>query len=403
MTPIATVTRRHRVVVIGGGNGGLSVAGRLVRRGVSDIAVIEPRSEHVYKPLLSHVAGGTARLHETLRPQGEVTPRGVAWIQDAASDIDPERSTVTLGSGEVIGYDHLIVSAGVQHDWTQVPGLSAALTTPNVVSNYEPDLAGKASVALRDLRRGTAVFVQPPGPASCAGAGQKPMYQACDYWRRIGVLDDIRVILVLPTPTMFGIPEIDAELERVIARYGIEVRYSTELAIVDGDQRHVTLESHGTRERIDYDVLSVEPSQSAPDWLKATPLSAESDPGGFVAVDAETLRHPRWPNVWSLGDAADTTNSKSGGALRKQSYVLAKNLAAVIAGRRPTARYDGYSVCPFTVSRSTVVFAEFDDRGELKPTIPFWRSMYRENRLSWIFDRRILPWLYWHAILPGRL
>ena len=77
-------------------------------------------------------------------------------------------------------------------------------------------------------------------------------------------------------------------------------------------------------------------------------------------------------------------------------------MTAVIAGRAPTAKYDGYSVVPFTVSRGTVVFAEFDRRGRLKPTIPFWRSLYRERRLSWIADRRVLPWVYWHLILRGR-
>ena len=44
----------------------------------------------------------------------------------------------------------------------------------------------------------------------------------------------------------------------------------------------------------------------------------------------------------------------------------------------------------------------FDRAGRLQPTIPFWRSLYRERRLSWIADRRILPWVYWHLILRGR-
>jgi sulfide:quinone oxidoreductase len=155
-------------------------------------------------------------------------------------------------------------------------------------------------------------------------------------------------------------------------------------------------------ERIPYDVLNVEPPQSAPDWLKSSTLPAPGTEGGFVEVDPRTLRHTRYPNVWSLGDAAATTNSKSGGALRKQTLALAENLAAVLKGETPRTLYDGYSVCPFTVSRSTVVFAEFDDGYRLKPTIPFWRGLARERRLTWIFDRHILPWVYWHMILKGR-
>jgi sulfide:quinone oxidoreductase len=284
-----------------------------------------------------------------------------------------------------------------------VPGLEDALTTPSVASHYRYDLAAKASLLLRDVKRGTVVFTQPPGDASCAGAAQKPMYQACDYWRATGVLDQIRVVMVVPTSTVFGIPAIDRELERKIAEYGIELHTQSELLEVDGAAGVVVIGGPGGTERISYDVLNVVPPQSAPDWLAGSMLADAADEGGFVEADTATLRHPRYASVWALGDAAATANSKCGGALRKQTYVLAKNLASVLRGKAPTSRYDGYGVCPLTVSRSTVVWAEFDAEGELAPTVPFWKTMYRESRLSWIFDRRVLPWVYWNLILTGRV
>jgi sulfide:quinone oxidoreductase len=171
---------------------------------------------------------------------------------------------------------------------------------------------------------------------------------------------------------------------------------------VDGTDRLITVRQRGRElpEKLSYDVLNVEPPQSAPDWLAN--LAAPDDTGGFVAIDPRTLRHRRHPNIWALGDVAATTNSKSGGALRKQTLALARNLVAVLQDRQPAEEYDGYSVCPFTVSRSTVVFAEFDDRYRLKPTVPFWKGLANERRLTWIFDRHILPWVYWHMILKGR-
>ena len=392
----------HRVVVIGGGNGGLSVAGRLERMGVEDIMVVEPRSEHLYKPLFSHIAGGTAPGSMAVRAQGAVMPKRVGWVQDAVTAIDPEEDSVLLESGSRLTYDHLIVSAGIQHDWDAVPGLADAMQTPSASSHYEFDLALKSSALLRAVRSGTVIFVQPAGPASCAGAAQKPMYLACDYWQKTGVLADIHVILLVPDETVFGIPEIDRELERKIAEYGIDLRTATEMTEVDAANRLITVRQRGQElpEKLSYDVLNVEPPQSAPDWLAN--LAAEDDAGGFVAVDPRTLRHRRHSNVWALGDAAATTNSKSGGALRKQTLALARNLVSVLGGRQPTEEYDGYSVCPFTVSRSTVVFAEFDDRYRLQPTIPFWKGLARERRLTWIFDRHNLPWVYCHMILKGR-
>ena len=394
--------KHHCVVVIGGGNGGLSVAGRLERMGVEDIVVVEPRSEHHYKPLFSHIAGGTAPGSMAVREQAAVMPKGVGWVQDAVTAVDPQENSVLMESGARLTYDHLIVSAGIQHDWDAVPGLADAMQTPSASSHYEFDLALKSSALLRAVRSGTVIFVQPAGPASCAGAAQKPMYLACDYWQKTGVLGDIHVIMLVPDQTVFGIPEIDRELDRKIAEYGIDLRTSAEMIEVDSADRLVTVRQAGRElpEKLSYDVLNVEPPQSAPEWLAN--LAAPDDTGRFVDVDPRTLRHRRHPNVWALGDVAATTNSKSGGALRKQTLALARNLVAVLGGRRPTEQYDGYSVCPFTVSRSTVVFAEFDDAYRLKPTIPFWKGLANERRLTWIFDRHILPWVYWHMILKGR-
>ena len=394
---------RHQVVVIGGGNAGLSVAGRLARLGVSDVVVVEPREHHLYQPLFSHVAGGTARAGMATRPQGTVMPRGVEWIQDRVADVTPDSNSVLLESGRRLAYEHLVVCPGIQKDWHRVPGLTEAMASPSGASNYEFDLAAKASILLRDMRSGTVVFTQPAGPATCAGAAQKPMYLACDYWRTTGVLANIRVVLVVPDVTVFGMPLIDQELNRKIAEYGIELKTESELLEVDAENRTVVIgRAGGERDTLAYDVLHAVPPQSAPDWLKDTTLPAVGDPAGFVEVDPETLRHARYPNVWSLGDAAATRNSKSGGALRKQTLVLAKNLEHVLTGTAPKNRYDNYSVCPFTVSRSTVVFAEFDDDYRAKPTIPFWANLARERRLTWVFDRHILPWVYWNLILKGR-
>jgi len=395
--------RRREVVVIGGGNAGLSVAGRLRRSGVRDVVVIEPRDQHIYQPLLSHVAGGTARASQARRDQRSVMPPGVDLISDRVVAVDPRAATVTLASGDRIDYEDLIVAAGIQHDWASIPGLADAIRTPSVGSHYEIDLAAKTSRLLRDVTSGTVVFTQPPGAASCAGASQKPMYLACDYWRARGVLDDVRVVLVLPDPTLFGIPAIDRELERKVAEYGIEVRYSSRLAAVDGVDRVVDIEAleGGAHERIHYDVLNVVPPQSAPEWIAASDLARAGVEGGFVDVDPLTLQHRLHANVWALGDAAATRNSKSGGAIREQTKVLVENLSAARDGQEPSAEYSGYSVAPFTVSRSTVVFAEFDDEYQQKPSIPFWKGLARERRLTWVFDRRILPRVYWYLILKG--
>ncbi|HXD28941.1 MAG TPA: FAD/NAD(P)-binding oxidoreductase, partial [Arthrobacter sp.] len=191
------------------------------------------------------------------------------------------------------------------------------------------------------------------------------------------------------------------ELERKIVEYGIRVLPSSRLVSVDASARRLRLEGPTGSREIAYDLLHVEPQQSAPDWLKATTLPAADDEGGFVEVDDATLRHRRYPNVWSLGDAAGTSNSKSGGALRKQTKVVDRNLRTVLTGGTPQARYNGYSVCPFTLSRGTAFFAEFGPDLQPMPSYP-WLRMAKERRWQWIVDRHVFPQIYWHLILKGR-
>jgi sulfide:quinone oxidoreductase len=397
------VAAQHEVVIIGGGNAGISLAARLERYGVKDVALIEPRDHHFFQPLFSHIAGGRAAAKEAVRPQGPLIPKGVTWIRDSASGVDTDANLVTLASGAAVAYGQLVVCPGLQYDWDDVPGLAEAVHSPSGASHYEFELAPKAWTLLSGLTSGTAVFTMPAGPIKCGGAAQKPMYLACDYWREQGVLDKIRVVMVQPYPTVFGVAEVDRELDRKIAEYGIELRTNCELVSVDAASQKATIRNteSGAEENLHYDVLNAVPPQSAPDWLKATNLPAPDDTGGFVEVDRQTLRHIRFHNVWSLGDAAGTTNSKSGGALRKQTKVLAQNLVAARKGKPLPAKYNGYSVCPFTVSRNTVVFAEFDDRYRPMPTIPRVPT-WNESKLSWVVDRDIFPQVYWNLILKGR-
>ena len=393
----------HRIVIIGGGNAGLSVAARLRNAGQDDVAVIEPQTEHFYQPLWTLVGGGAADRSESARPQAEVMPQGVAWIKDAATQIHPDEHRLTLASEAEVSYDYLVVSPGLQLDWDRIPGMADAIETANVSSNYRFDLAPKTWKLIKGLRQGTAVFTMPSGPIKCAGAPQKIAYLAADYWRQQGVLDAIRIVLVLPTPAMFGVPVFSKELDKAVERYGIEVRLSSEVTAIDSAAQTVTItdNAHDTSDEVDYDLLHVVPPQSAPDWIKNSPVAKADDPNGYVDVDPNTLQHARWPEIFSLGDAGSTPNSKTGAAIRKQAPVLVDNLLAAMERRPLMTRYEGYASCPITTSRSTMLLAEFDYSMQPAPSIPFIDTTH-ERRDMWYLKRYGLPAMYWNLILKGR-
>lgn len=399
---MATSSMHHEVLIVGGGSAGICVAARLRRAKVTDIALIEPSDKHYYQPLWTLVGGGCAPAAESERSEASVMPKGVAWIKDAAEGIDPDNQIVTTTGGARVGYDHLVVCPGIQLDWGRVPGMADALITPAVSSNYTYDLAPKSWEMIRNLTSGTAVFTMPSGPIKCAGAPQKIAYLAADYWRQQGVLGDIRVVLVLPTPGMFGVKVFSDELERVAARYNIEVHKSSELVEVDAEGRQAVVadNANDSKEAIGYDLMHVVPPQSAPDWIKATTLADPANPAGYVEVDKHTMRHTRYPNVFALGDAGSSPNSKTGAAIRKQAPVVAKNLLASMAGKPTTERYDGYASCPLTTARNKMLLAEFDYTMEPTPSIPFIDTT-RERKDMWYLKRYGLPALYWRLMLKG--
>jgi sulfide:quinone oxidoreductase len=401
---MAATSARHRIVIVGGGSAGISVAARLRRAGESDVAVIEPAEVHYYQPLWTLVGGGRAPLGRSARPEAAVMPAGVTWIRDRAVEIDPEAQTVATASRGAIGYDFLVVCPGLALDWDRLPGSSETLGRHGVSSNYSVELAPRTWDFIRPLRGGTAVFSMPSGPIKCAGAPQKIAYLAADWWRKQGVLDAIRVVLVLPTPAMFGVPEFSKVLEGVAARYGIEVLLEHEVTEVDPDQRELVVTDRsggGDRKfKIGYDMAHLVPPQSAPGWIKTGPLAAADNPGGYVDIDKETMRHRRYPNVFSLGDAGSSPNSKTGAAVRSQAPVVADNLRAVMAGREPTGRYDGYASCPLTTSRHQMLLAEFDYTMKPHPTLPLINTQ-KERYDMWLLKRYGLPFMYWHLMLKG--
>jgi sulfide:quinone oxidoreductase len=397
-----TNTISHQVAVIGGGNAGISLAARLRRAGLTDVGIIEPAETHYYQPLWTLVGGGCAPATESKRSEASVMPQGVGWIKDRAEQIDPDAQTVMTESGTHVHYDHLVVCPGIQLDWSAIPGMAESLDTPAVSSNYRYDLAPKTWELIKKMRSGTAIFTMPAGPIKCAGAPQKIAYLAANYWRQQGVLDAIRVILVLPTPEMFAVKVFADELERVVAHYGIEVRKNSEVTTVNPDTRTVTISGNSPdpTQEVGYDLLHVVPRQSAPDWIKTSPIADPDHPGGYVQIDKNTMRHTRFDNIFALGDAGSSPNSKTGAAIRKQAPVVAANLQASLAGKPLPASYGGYASCPLTTARNKMLLAEFDYTMKPTPSIPFIDTTH-ERRDMWYLKRRGLPAMYWKLILSG--
>ncbi|CAA9890171.1 Pyridine nucleotide-disulfide oxidoreductase [Candidatus Methylobacter favarea] len=395
--------QHHTLLIVGGGAAGVSIANNMRRQNPDiNIAIIEPSEKHYYQPGFTIVGGGEYTLKQTLRNEADLIHPSVTWIKDFAETFQPEDNTVTLRSGDTIGYDYLVVCPGLQLDWDKIAGLKETLGQNNVCSNYSPDTAEYTWECIRNIESGTALFTQPPMPIKCAGAPQKIMYLAADRFRKKGILDKFTIEFLNAGPGMFGVPFFAKALMKVVTHYGIKTSFNHNLVAIDGPAKTATFEttdSDGNKQQVvrQFDMIHVTPPQSAPDFIKKSPLA---NAAGWVDVHPKTLQHTKYPNVFGLGDAGSTPNAKTAAAVRKQVPVVVDNILGLINSQQLAEGYDGYGSCPLTTSLNTVMLAEFAYDGKVTPSFPFLDP--RENRYIWWWGKTTgFPWLYWHIMLKG--
>lgn len=393
----------HQIVIIGGGAAGIATAASLLkRRSGLDIAVIEPSDDHYYQPGWTMVGGGIFQAPSTRRSTASVMPAGVTHIKGAAASFQPEENQVTLADGRKLTYKMLVVATGITAAWDAIPGLSEALGKDGVTSNYRYDLAPYTYKLATGLKKGRALFTQPPMPIKCPGAPQKAMYLSCSLWEKAGVLGNIDVQFHTAGPALFGVKEYVPPLMEYVKRYDAHLSFGSKLVAVDGPNHKATFaqtdaDGKETQTVVEFDMLHVTPPQRAVTAVAQSPLA---DATGFVEVSAKTLQHTRFANVFGLGDGCNTPNSKTAAAARKQAPIVAVNLLSVMDGNAATHAYDGYGSCPLTVEHGRAIVAEFGYGGKLLPSFP-WDST-KPRWLGWVLKANFLPWLYWNAMLKGR-
>ena len=398
----------HDIVIVGGGAAGLAVAASMLSRVPGlDIAIIEPSDIHYYQPGWTLVGAGVFQALQTRKDEASLIPAGVKWIKAAVAGFEPQDNAVILEGCRVIQYKKLVVAAGLKLNWAGIEGLEETLGKNGVTSNYRYDLAQYTWELVQNLKGGTALFTQPPMPIKCAGAPQKAMYLSCDHWLRHGTLKNTKVEFLNAGAVLFGVADYVAPLMEYVKKYSIGLSFGHTLFKIDGPSRTAWFkrtDKDGVVEVVErtFDMIHIVPPQTAPDFIRASILANEA---GWVDVDQKTLRHLKFPDIYGIGDVTSTPNAKTAAAARKQAPVVAENLLRDLGkvSETHTAIYDGYGSCPLTVERGKIILAEFAYGGVRVPSFPKWFiDDLKPSKAAWLLKERILPPIYWQAMLKGR-
>ncbi|WP_345985485.1 FAD/NAD(P)-binding oxidoreductase [Sulfurimonas sp. HSL-1656] len=419
---------KGKIVIVGGGSGAIMALVRL-HRAISDpdITIIAPNEVHLYQPGQIFMAAGLYTHEDIVKPNSDFIPDDVTWIKDEVAVFDPDNNRVTTRGGEEVAYDYLVVATGIVCHYDAIKGLTEADIGTNGISsvylnNPEAGTAKGGEITwewFNDLKeaakngRPKVIYTQPNTPIKCGGAPQKILYLSADYLKKEGLSADYA--FTTSFPNLFFLKPIADALGEAQQRYdsitnyfshhleSIDVKgkvatyvHAYDEQVYDEDLEEYETVSKSDRIEMPYDFIHIVPPMSPPDAVVNSPLAGGD---GWLEVDKYTLQHPRFPNVFGIGDVCGIPMGKTGGSARHHGPVLQDNLLAVMQGKTPKEKFDGYTVCPLKTQYGEIIMAEFNYEG-FAPTIPFL-APEKPRMLWWYFDVYMLKPMYWYLMLRG--
>jgi len=349
--PRAKSRTSARIVIVGTGAAGISMAARLQAQleGVR-ITLIGAAQQHVYQPGLTLIAAGLWSPGDVVAPQTRWIPHGVEWIAEDAAELDPTAKVVVTGGGKRVAYDFLVVAPGLELAFDAIEGFDPKLIGQDglgcVYAGPEAALGTYRMMVSLAEHGGDAIMTLPHTPLKCAGAPLKLTFIVDDLLRRRDVRGRARVRFRSSLSTVFGVPVVNTRVLSLWCERDIEVQYGRRLQAIDVGKRIATFASAEGEMQEHYAFLHLVPPMRAPVVVRASPLAIREGAladGGWLEVDKDTLRHKRYPDVFGCGDVNGTPRGKTAATVKKGGYVAAANLVAVVSGREPVLRFDGYT------------------------------------------------------------
>jgi NADH dehydrogenase len=377
--PLEAARARPRVVVIGGGFGGLWAV-RGLRRADVDVTLIDRRNHHLFQPLLYQVATAALAAPDIAAPLRQIlrTQKNVTVLHDEVTSIDMAARTVTTRRGP-LEYDYLVVASGASHsyfgrdDWaSEAPGLKtledALAMRRRILAAFEhAEIEADAAKRAAWLRF-AIVGGGPTGVELAGSVVEIARYTLRGEFRRIRP-ESAEVHLIEAGPRVLaGMREATSDsARRQLERLGVHVHTGAPVTAIDADGVEF-----GGRHLACRTVLWAAGVQAS---RLGVSLAPERDRQGRVAVSAD-LTVPGHPNVLVIGDLArvaqgdGTVPGVAAAAKQMGAHAAAAIIARLRGAEPPPFRYRDYGTLA-TIGR--------------KAAVVDFRRLRMSGRLAWWF------------------
>ena len=379
------------IVILGAGVGGQVAANELRRRlsGEHRIVLVEKNTRHAFAPSFLWLMTGDRRLEQITRDvRGLLTP-GIEIIDAEARLIDVGARRVET-STRTLEYDYLIIALGAELAPDGIPGLADAAH-----SFYTLDGAIRLRTTLSTFTSGTIALVVSALPYKCPGAPHEAAMLLADFFRRRSLRDKVDIHLFTPEaqPMPVAGPDLGDAVRQMLEQRGVVFHPLHKLTAVEAGE----LRFEG-KPSVPYDLLVAIPPHRAPALVRNAGLTNDA---GWIPVDPRTLatRHPR---VYALGDVtaipipgrwkADVPLMlpKAGVFAHAQALVVARRIAAEMAGLEATETFRGEGFCMLEAGKHAAGVAYGDFYAEPSPHVDV-RNVGRSWHLGKVlFEKRWL-------------
>ena len=345
-----------RVTVLGAGFGGLELSTILSESLGDDVRVtlIDKSDTFIFGFSKLDLMFGLAAPDAVRLPYRNFVKPGVRLLRETVTAIDPVTRRVTTDAG-THDCDYLVVALGADCDVGATPGLDAANEFYSV----------EGSQVLREIlpsfSRGRAVVGVCGAPYKCPPAPSECALMLHDFLSNAGVRSQCEISMVLPLPSPVP-PSPDTSRALVAAFAERDIRFipNRRVAAVDG-LRRVAMLDDGTE--LPYDLFLGVPRHHAPAVVEASGMTE----GGWVSVNPRTLE-TRFPNVYAVGDIANTGTPKAGVFAEGAASAVATALVSRIRGKGDVRLYAGAGTCYIEFGSGRIGRVDVDFFSGPKPT-----------------------------------
>lgn len=341
---VGAATAAPRVVVIGGGFAGATVAKYLrLWGGRVNVTLVDPAAAHTACILSNLVLTGAVQMKRITLPYNGLKNRyGVRVVRGRATEIDPVGHTVRLNNGTNLPYDRLVLAPGI--DFLPIPGWDPNLI-PHAWQAGPQTLLLKRQLAAMPVG-GSFVMTIPPKPYRCPPGPYERACVVADYLKRNK--PGSKVIVLDANPSIVAEPEnFTLAFEQIHS--GV-IEYYTDAAVTEVDSTTRTV--HTTLGSFTGSVLNVLPAMQAGALVRGAGLAADAT-GRWAPVDPLSYASTVYGDIHVIGDSQATGQPKSGHMANSQAKVCADAILRAFKGEAPDPAPVTNSACYSPITANT--------------------------------------------------